>query len=279
MPLSSVEKQDLLELAEAPAAKDGGESLNEYDEFQEELAKLSPGSGARPDWQEIEKLGGKLLEKGCKSLWVAGYFGEALFRNHGLSGLETAAQLLGKLIAGQGEAGFPGYPQDRQLGDLKKINERWSKFGPDGLKEGLSAEDASHCLAVLDGFEADLRARYGEGKMPEYFLFELRKKLRPEAEQAPAPADAPEGNLPAALAAKGPWQPRSRVEALAMLKLVADYFEEHEPHSPLPYVLRRSMEWGGMKFPELIVELLPGNTGGRDEIYRMAGYKKPDTNK
>jgi type VI secretion system protein ImpA len=48
--------------------------------------------------------------------------------------------------------------------------------------------------------------------------------------------------------AKGtsPAMPTSRAQALAQLRLVADYFRRHEPHSPVAYLADRAAQWGDM---------------------------------
>lgn len=68
-------------------------------------------------------------------------------------------------------------------------------------------------------------------------------QAEPEAAPAnrPAPAEAPASTAPAING-----MPRSREEALALLGNVAQYFRQHEPHSPIPYLVERAIKWGGM---------------------------------
>lgn len=40
--------------------------------------------------------------------------------------------------------------------------------------------------------------------------------------------------------------PRSREQALVQLRMVADYFRRHEPHSPVAYLADRAARWGDM---------------------------------
>jgi type VI secretion system protein ImpA len=44
----------------------------------------------------------------------------------------------------------------------------------------------------------------------------------------------------------------SRAQALAQLRLVAGYFREHEPHSPVAYLAERAAQWGEMPLHELL---------------------------
>ena len=63
---------------------------------------------------------------------------------------------------------------------------------------------------------------------------------------------------------KGPGRldaPQSRDEAYRLLAVVADYLMRYEPHSPVPYMLKRALDWGGKPLPELLAELMAGERG------------------
>jgi type VI secretion system protein ImpA len=45
---------------------------------------------------------------------------------------------------------------------------------------------------------------------------------------------------------------QSREEAYALLEEVAEYLAKIEPHSPVPYLIRRGIAWGGMAFHEMV---------------------------
>lgn len=55
--------------------------------------------------------------------------------------------------------------------------------------------------------------------------------------------------------------PQSRDEAYRLLAIVADYLMRYEPHSPVPYMLKRALDWGGKPLPELLAELMAGERG------------------
>ncbi len=55
-------------------------------------------------------------------------------------------------------------------------------------------------------------------------------------------------------AATGPI--RSRDDALGKLREVADFFRRTEPHSPVPYLIQRAINWSRMSFEQLLVELV-----------------------
>ncbi|HEY4146936.1 type VI secretion system protein TssA [Pinirhizobacter sp.] len=61
-----------------------------------------------------------------------------------------------------------------------------------------------------------------------------------------------------------------RERAYQMLAEIGDYLMEVEPHSPVPYLIRRAVAWGGMNAAELYREVfLKG--GGRVDIFELPG--------
>ena len=62
----------------------------------------------------------------------------------------------------------------------------------------------------------------------------------------------------------------SRAEALNQLLLVANYFRQTEPHSPLCGALERVVEWGNMSIQELMLQLIP-DAGARANYTLLTG--------
>jgi len=62
----------------------------------------------------------------------------------------------------------------------------------------------------------------------------------------------------------------SRTEALNQLLLVANYFRQTEPHSPLCGALERVVEWGNMSVQELMLALIP-DTSARAVYTQLTG--------
>lgn len=90
------------------------------------------------------------------------------------------------------------------------------------------------------------------------------------AEEAAMPADdAPTG--PAV--GRGPI--RSRAEAYQRLAEAADYLIAKEPHSPVPYLIKRAVTWGNMPFADLIQELVH-DRNGLGAIYNLLGLGDPN---
>lgn len=63
---------------------------------------------------------------------------------------------------------------------------------------------------------------------------------------------------------------RSRADAYRRLSEAADYLIRTEPHSPVPYLVKRAVEWGDLSFGELLVELVDGG-GDHQRILRLLG--------
>lgn len=66
----------------------------------------------------------------------------------------------------------------------------------------------------------------------------------------------------------GPIQ--TRAEAYRRLSEAADFLIRTEPHSPVPYLVKRAVSWGNLSFGELLVELIEGG-GDHQRILRLLG--------
>ena len=61
-------------------------------------------------------------------------------------------------------------------------------------------------------------------------------------------------------------------EVYQQLAEIANLLQEMEPHSPIPYLIQRAVELGGMPFPRLIQELVRDG-GVIEEMNRELGIK------
>ncbi len=59
--------------------------------------------------------------------------------------------------------------------------------------------------------------------------------------------------------------PTSRGEALQRLAIVANYFKQTEPHSPVSYLVQRAVKWGDMKLEEWLKDVINSD----DELMRV----------
>ena len=67
----------------------------------------------------------------------------------------------------------------------------------------------------------------------------------------------------------------NREQAVEMLNKIADFFHRTERHSPISYSIRKLIDWTQMDLPELINELLDGDSGPLNEFQKRTGVKPP----
>ena len=82
----------------------------------------------------------------------------------------------------------------------------------------------------------------------------------PPPVEAPIAVAPPEDPAPTAQAFR---EPASREEAYRQLLLIAEYLARTEPHSPVPYLIRRGVEWGNKPLSELLGELISADAESR----------------
>jgi type VI secretion system protein ImpA len=68
--------------------------------------------------------------------------------------------------------------------------------------------------------------------------------------------------------------PRNREQAFKTLSELSEFFLRNEPHSPMSYALKQVVRWGHMSLPDLLEELI-ADDGARQNLFRLAGIKKP----
>jgi type VI secretion system protein ImpA len=90
----------------------------------------------------------------------------------------------------------------------------------------------------------------------------------PEADSPPGPGGPAGGDTPEAPPRGLSGEVRSRDDVFKALDKICDYYEKHEPSSPIPLLLRRAQKLSSMTFLEIIRELAPG---GLDEAHRAGG--------
>jgi type VI secretion system protein ImpA len=64
----------------------------------------------------------------------------------------------------------------------------------------------------------------------------------------------------------------SREDAFKQLNTIAEYFLKTEPHSPISYILSKSIRWGNMPLEELMEELIP-DSSSRETYSSLTGVK------
>ncbi len=67
----------------------------------------------------------------------------------------------------------------------------------------------------------------------------------------------------------------SRDDAFKQLNTIAEYFKKTEPHSPISYMLTKTVKWGNMPLEELMKELIP-DSSSRDTYSSLTGVSVDD---
>ncbi|HSN98846.1 MAG TPA: hypothetical protein VLS89_11195, partial [Candidatus Nanopelagicales bacterium] len=118
--------------------------------------------------------------------------------------------------------------------------------------------------AVLRGLEGLIEATVG---IPR------EEPLPDVAGAAPPEPGAPRADAPPQRAPGAPL--KSRAEAYRQLADAADYLLRTEPHSPVPYLVKRAISWGNMSLAELLAEFV-GSPDDLVTIYRLLGIRGRD---
>lgn len=85
-----------------------------------------------------------------------------------------------------------------------------------------------------------------------------------EAAAPPVLAEAGHGAPPPASAPVfAQREPQGREDAYRQLRGIADYLARTEPHSPVPYLIYRAVEWGEKPLRELLAELIDSDAEAR----------------
>lgn len=124
---------------------------------------------------------------------------------------------------------------------------------------GDAAPSLHQLAASIDAFSNVIQGC--KAMAPQEFV----PSATPEAHSEPEPAPvAASGSLPAGGA------PQNREEAYRQLTTIAEYLARTEPHSPVPYIIRRAVEWGGMPLSALLDELVHADPEAR-RVWVMLG--------
>ncbi|MCH7868696.1 MAG: type VI secretion system protein TssA [Myxococcales bacterium] len=123
------------------------------------------------------------------------------------------------------------------------------------------------CEAALDELRTECNELFKEDEPNFVGLAELLLDVREYLEaRIPAPGEAESEGMSTAEGGEGQQVPAgpgassgpvaSREDALRRLTEVSDYFRRSEPHSPIAYLIQRTIRWGQMPLPELLKEIV-----------------------
>ena len=148
-------------------------------------------------------------------------------------------------------------------------------------------EDCNHCLAALDALDAAVDARI-EADGPSFSgartaLQNLGHFVTPAAGAAAVvPATtvgdvSPSASVVSAAAGMPVFagQINSRAQALRQLRMVADYFRQNEPHSPVAYLADKAAMWGEQPL-HLWLKTVVKDAGALAHVEEMLGIVKEE---
>jgi type VI secretion system protein ImpA len=157
-------------------------------------------------------------------------------------------------------------------------------------REGLArlAQELVRLQAVVDGHlgvdgpaftpakEAVDRAKHALDRMArEMGLDAPDAASQPGDDTVVSDAADPSGQTPGAVAVAGVIT--SRKQALAQLRLVADYFRRTEPHSPVAYLADKAAKWGDMPLHDWLRAVMK-DQGTLAQLEDLLGVEPPPSN-
>ncbi|MFM9436147.1 type VI secretion system protein ImpA [Janthinobacterium sp. CG_23.3] len=129
---------------------------------------------------------------------------------------------------------------------------------------GMAAPNLSRLQATLEAAERVLLQLQPEPEVIDMDDEPFVETVSIDTAAAPTPAQNT-----ADISSTG-W--RNRGEAYATLDALAQYLMAVEPHSPVPFLIRRALRWGGMPLPELIAEIVR-EEGDLNRLMGVLGLK------
>ncbi|SEL59543.1 type VI secretion system protein TssA [Acinetobacter sp. DSM 11652] len=89
---------------------------------------------------------------------------------------------------------------------------------------------------------------------------------------------APTANIQAAVTQQS-FQPQpqshlqNREQAMRVLKDIADYFQANEPHSPVSYMLQKTIKWSQMPLHEWLAQVIKNDNNPLESVHELLGVK------
>lgn len=141
--------------------------------------------------------------------------------------------------------------QENLLSSLKHLQrlEAWS--------DAYLGNQAPGFKALQDVIEAILTL------VQEFIAMQPRPLTEAAAELPPTTPSATVVISPTSSVPQVFREPASREEAYRQLLSIAEYLARTEPHSPVPYLIRRGVEWGNKPLSELLGELISADAESR----------------
>ncbi len=257
---------------EAPA----GESARyepQFESIQAEIEKLTALTGDAPNWSLVVENATELIAAKSKDALIVGYLVAGLYETRGWAGLADGLNVLKAVLAAFWEGLQPGKLRARKTA-VDWLLDRCLVRVPDMPVQDADRSAMQACTTLVDELVAFGESRW-EGDAPTLWSLgkEITTRIPAEAPAPVEPAAAEESGSPASAPAVGasaaPRQAQqavpigalsSREDAYRAIIAAAATLQAVEPHSPVPYLLRRAAAWGTMTLPALYAELQRAGT-------------------
>jgi type VI secretion system protein ImpA len=173
-------------------------------------------------------------------------------------------QATGEMPPSQGD-------EEKATADVALISAAFRNVDLETLQATAAA--LSESRDEIKAIEAVISEKVGGGLVPEFAsLTDLLKDMHrlvamqlAERGVGDLPGTEP-GVAPGASTVGGGGEVRSREDALRLIDRICAYFEQHEPSSPVPLILRRAKRLVGAGFIDILRDMAPAGVGEAETI-------------
>jgi type VI secretion system protein ImpA len=172
------------------------------------------------------------------------------------------------------------------IADIEKAIDESSPEFITGIRDSLA-----DCIATYRAISRSLDERCGSREAPptsniinileecQSAVLHLGKSKFPVEEEPEAEleqgSEVSRGNSDAGVQKNSGGPIATREQAFKQLLIIAEFFRKTEPHSPVSYVLEKSVKWGNMPLQELMKELIP-DSSSLQHYGMLTGVKTED---
>jgi type VI secretion system protein VasJ len=250
----------------------------EFEQLQEEIAKLESVDAVPVNWNEVVDIGSRLLSEKSKDLLVACYVCHGLYDRHGYAGLANGLAILSGMINTYWDTLFPEQKRQRaRVAAMEWLVERLGTQVPEHKPKPAERDAVAAAKTLLEQLDEVLKEKLGEQTVAwgelyrplrEYHAdFEreaARQQQAKEAEQKKAESAATastatptaEAGSAAPVQASAPQEITSEQDinkslrsCQEILKKVANYQREKNLADPDPYRFLRMATWMNAGLP------------------------------
>ena len=139
------------------------------------------------------------------------------------------------------------------------IDDRLGNEAPSLARVGEVLRQLGHALTSLLGGQGEHLPEDDDAPVEEVSAPEAMQDVFEQSEHqdaAAAPMTSASASAPGNAQAPTGQTVMNRESAYRQLEQIAEFLQRTEPHSPIPYLVRRAITWGRMPLPQLMQEML-----------------------